>query len=50
MSQRNHSHDPNEPVRPENGAVPTVEDEEAILEAEFGPANQDGIYGAAVQE
>lgn len=50
MSQQNHSHDPNKPQPPETGAGPTVKDEEKILTAEFGKPNQDGIYGAVVEE
>lgn len=37
------------PVAP-GGNGPTLDDEQALLEAEFGPANADGIYGAVVEE
>lgn len=42
--------EPQEPPRPENGAVPTEVNEEQLLEQEFGPANADGIYGAVIVE
>lgn len=37
------------PVEP-GGNGPTLADEEALLCAEFGAPNEDGIYGAVVEE
>lgn len=44
--------DPNEPayipVEP-GGNGPSVADEEALLQEEFGEPNQDGVYAAVVE-
>lgn len=35
---------------PVGGNGPTDDEEQAKLEKEFGPANQDGIYSAVVEQ